>query len=46
MIEVAFDIATGANFKFNTAILGQLASGQDSILVVYCCTKRPTHPLL
>lgn len=26
MIEVAFDIASGANFKFNTGILGQEAS--------------------
>lgn len=28
MIELAFDIASGANYKFNTALFGEQASGR------------------
>lgn len=41
MIELAFDIARGANYKFNTAFLGEQASG--------CNKARPSiawHPIL
>lgn len=45
MIELAFDIASGANYKFNTAFLGEQASGHGTpvgyiALYVPLCRKQ------